>query len=346
MGDDMLKIFSPLAAAGLCLAAATTAASAETPAEFYKGKQLRIIVGGAAGGGYDIYARTFSRYFADQMPGKPTPVVQNMQGAASIRAANYVYNVAPKDGTVIGMVQREIPMLPLYGEATQETLQYETLKFNWIGNLNNETSVCATWHTSPTKMIQDAMKRETIIGGAGANDTEKFPAVLNNMLDTKFKIISGYVGANIDLAIERGEVEGRCGWSWSSLKNQKPDWLRDKKLNILIQLSAEPHEELKDVPFILDFAKSERDKQTLNLIFASLALGRPFVMPPDVPQDRIAAARDAFNKAARDPRLVADLAKQSLDVSPVSGETMQKLLADLMKSPPDIVARAVAAMKK
>jgi len=341
----MLKTFR-LALAGLCLTfAAGAAANAQSVAEFYKGKQLRIIVGGATGGGYDIYARAFSRYFADEIPGKPTPVVQNMQGAASIRAANYVYAVAPKDGTVIGMVQREIPMLPLYGEA-QETLQYETLKFNWIGNLNNETSVCATWHESKTKTIQDAMSRETIIGGAGANDTEKFPAVLNNMLGTKFKIISGYVGANIDIAIERREVEGRCGWSWSSLKNQKPDWLRDKKLNILIQLSGEPHEELKGVPFILDFAKSEADKQTLNLIFASLALGRPFVMPPDVPKDRVAAVREAFNKAARDPRLVADLAKQSLDVSLVTGETMDKLLGELMKSPPEIVARAVDAMKK
>ncbi|MFN4283792.1 MAG: hypothetical protein ACK4NA_14235 [Alphaproteobacteria bacterium] len=341
----MLKIFTRLAGASLALILFAPQADAQSAADFYKGKQLRIIVGGAAGGGYDIYARTFSRYFADEMPGKPSIIVQNMQGAASIRAANYVYTVAPKDGTVMGMVQREIPMLPLYGEA-QETLQYETLKFNWIGNLNNETSVCATWHESKTKTIQDAMAQETIIGGAGANDTEKFPAVLNNMIGTKFKIISGYVGANIDIAIERREVEGRCGWSWSSLKNQKPDWLRDKKLNILIQLSGEPHEELKGVPFILDFAKSEQDRQTLNLIFASLALGRPFVMPPDVPKERVAAAREAFNKAARDPRLVADLAKLSLDVSLVTGETMDKLLAGLMKSPPDIVARAVEAMKK
>lgn len=344
-----MKTFVWLALASLFLAmtgfALPQSAEAQSVADFYKGKQVRIIVGGAAGGGYDIYARALSRYFGDEIPGKPTMIVQNMQGAASIRAANYVYTVAPKDGTVIGMVQREIPMLPLYGEA-QESLQYETLKFNWIGNLNNETSVCATWHDSPTKTIQDAMKRETIIGGAGANDTEKFPAVLNNMLGTKFKIISGYVGANIDIAIERREVEGRCGWSWSSLKNQKPDWLRDKKLNILIQLSGEPHEELKGVPFIMDLATNETDKQTLNLIFASLALGRPFVMPPDVPKDRVAAVREAFNRSGRDQRLISDLAKQSLDVSLVTGETMDKLLADLMQSPPDIVRRATAAMKK
>ncbi len=344
----MRTTIARLALASLFLATSMSLmppAAAQSVADFYKGKQVRIIVGGAAGGGYDIYARALSRYFGDEIPGRPTMIVQNMQGAASIRAANYVYTVAPKDGTVIGMVQREIPMLPLYGES-KESLQYETLKFNWIGNLNNETSVCATWHDSPTKTIQDAMKRETIIGGAGANDTEKFPAVLNNMLGTKFKIISGYVGANIDIAIERREVEGRCGWSWSSLKNQKPDWLRDKKLNILIQLSGEPHEELKDVPFIMDLAANESDKQTLNLIFASLALGRPFVMPPDVPKERITAVREAFNRTARDPRLIDDLKKQSLDVSLVTGETMEKLLTNLMNSPPEIVRRAAAAMKK
>ena len=334
------------AAASTMLALTISAAAplgAETPAEFYRGKQLRVIVSSSAGSSYDIYARNFAPHYSAEMPGQPLVIVQNMQGATGVRATNYLFNVAPKDGTTIGVLLREIPFQPLYGDSP-ERLQYETLKFNWIGSLNNETSICATWHDSPTKTFADATKIETMIGSNSVTDTSA--TTLNNLLHTKFKVISGYAGASIELAIERREVDGRCGWSWSTLKSRKPEWVRDKKLNILVQVGLEPNEELKGVPFVMDLAKSERDKRALKLIFAPLGLGRPFAAPPDVPVDRVQALRDAFNRAAAKPQVAAELEKQSYDVTLVSGARMTELLTELMNSPPDVIEAAVAAIRK
>ena len=316
---------------------------AETPAEFYRGKQLRIIVSSSAGSSYDIYARSFAPHFSTEIPGQPLAIVQNMQGATGVRATNYLFNVAPKDGGTIGVLLREIPFQPLYGEAP-ERLQYETLKFNWIGSLNNETSICATWHSSSTKTFADATNIETMIGSNSVTDTSA--TTLNKLLNTKFRVISGYNGASIELAIERREVDGRCGWSWSTLKSRKPEWLRDKKLNILVQVGLEPNEELKGVPFVMDLAKNDRDRRALRLIFAPLGLGRPFAAPPDVPADRVKALRDAFDRAAANPQVAIELEKQSYDVTLVTGERMTELLAELMNSPPDVIEAAVAAVHK
>ncbi len=320
----------------LVLGLAVPSATAASVADFYKGKNVRLIVGATPGGGYGSYARVLGRHMGQYIPGKPRVIVQFKPGAASVIAANYVYNVAPKDGTIIGAVQRAIAMLPLFGVKGPK---YDAQKINWIGSINNEVSICVSWHTTGIKTIQDVMKKELIIGGAGANDTEQFPSVLNNILGTKFKIITGYSGTGITLAMERGEVFGRCGWSWTSFKSQRGQWLRDKKVNILIQLSLRKLPAIGDVPLVTELATGS-DQAVLELIFARQTLGRPFMMAAGVPADRVKAIRTAFMKSAADKTLIAELAKMKFDVSPVSGTDMQKVVAKMYKTPKAIVDRA------
>ncbi len=324
-----------LAAAVLMAGGLASNASAQSVAKFYKGKKIRMVVGSTAGGGYGTYARVLGNYMTQYIPGKPRILVQFRPGAGSVVATNWLYNVGPRDGTAMASIQRAIPMLPLLG---QRGPKYDALKFNWIGSLNNEVSICVSWHASGIKTIQDVMKKELIIGGAGPNDTEQFPSALNNILGTKFKIISGYSGTGITLAMERGEVYGRCGWSWTSFNNQRPTWLKEKKVNILIQLTLKGLPEIGNVPVVIDLAKNPKDKAVLELIFARQALGRPYVMPPDVPADRLAAVRKAFMSTARDPKFVAQMKKLRFNVSPVSGEEMQNIIIKIYKTPPEIVA--------
>ena len=327
------------AAAAVCLIAGS--AAADPIADFYKGKRVKLIVGASSGGGYGTYARMVAAYLGKYLPGNPRIITQFMQGAASIRAANYIYNVAPQDVSVLGAVQRAIPFLPLYGKRGP---QYDPLKFNYIGSINNEVSICVSWHTTGIKTIQDAMKKELIIGGAGANDTENFPAALNTILGTKFKIITGYTGVGINLAMERGEVFGRCGWSWTSFKNQKGQWLRDKKVNILIQLSLRKLPEIGDVPLVTELATSKEDRQVFELVFAPQVMGRPYLMGPGVPKARVKAMRAAFARTTQDPDLVKKLGKAQMDVALVSGGEIQRIVAQAYKTPKEIVARARDSM--
>lgn len=327
------------AVAAACMFAGS--ASADPIADFYKGKRVKIIVGASSGGGYGTYARMVAAYLGKYIPGNPRIIAQFMQGAASIRAANYVYNVAPQDGTVLGAVQRAIPFLPLYGKKGPK---YDAQKFHYIGSINNEVSICVSWHTTGIKTIQDAMKKELIIGGAGANDTENFPSALNNILGTKFKIISGYTGVGINLAMERGEVFGRCGWSWTSFKNQKGQWLRDKKVNILIQLSLRKLPEIGNVPLVTELAKNKEDRQIFELVFAPQVMGRPYLMGPGVPAARVKAMRAAFARTTQNPDLVKKLNKGSMDVALVGGAEIQKIVANAYKTPKSIVDRARDSM--
>jgi tripartite-type tricarboxylate transporter receptor subunit TctC len=316
-------------------------AQADPIADFYKGKRVKIIVGATPGGGYGTYSRLLSGYIGKYIPGNPRVITQFMQGAASIRAANFVYNVAEKDGTALGAVQRAIPFLPLFGKKGP---QYDPLKFNYIGSINNEVSVCVAWHTTGVKSIADVQKNELIIGGSGANDTENFPAVLNNILGTKFHIISGYTGTGINLAIERGEVKGRCGWSWTSLKNQHGSWITEKKVNVLVQLSVKKLPEIGNVPLITELAKTTEDRQVFELLFAPQVMGRPYVMGPGVPQERVEAMRAAFAKTTGDAELVAKLGKAQMDVSLVTGKEIQDIVANVYKTPKSVVARARDAL--
>ena len=319
----------------------SSASTAQSVEAFYKGKQVRVVVAGSTQGGYGTYTRVLSEHIGDYIPGKPHMLFQSMPGAGGLVAANWIYNAAPQDGTVIGGMQRGIPMLPLLGEKGPK---YDAQKFQWVGSLNNEVSICAAWHASGIKTIQDVMKKELIIGATGPGDTEDFPAALNNILGTKFRIIQGYSGGSSILAMERGEVSGRCGWSWTSLKTQRPQWLREKKVHVLIQLSLLKLPEIGDVPLVSELTTSEKDKQVLELIFARQAIGRPFVMGPGVPADRLFAVRKAFMAVARDEKFLARAKKSHLDIAPVSGEETQKIIAKLYKTPQSIVTSAKEAL--
>ena len=279
------------------------------------------------------------------IPGNPNIVAKNRPGAGSMTLANELYNILPKDGTTIGIIGRGLVMEPLFGT---EQAKFDASKFNWLGSANNEVSVCVSWHTSPVKTVEDLMTMPLIVGGTGPGaDTDTFPKVMNNVIGTKLKLVTGYPGGNdILLAMERGEVDGRCGYSWSSAKSRKADWLKEGKMRVLVQMSTAKHPDLPDVPFIMDLAKTEKDKQILSLIFARQVWGRPFLAPPDVPEERVAALQAAFMATMADADFLADAKKQRLEINAIPGSEIAELIADLYASPSDIVAGAVAAAEK
>lgn len=335
----------------LVLAAATVGllwaapASADAIADFYKGKQITLFIGYSPGGGYDTYARTVSRHMGKHIPGNPTIVAKNRPGAGSLLLANELYNTVPQDGSVIGLIGRGIPMEPLFG--TKEA-KFDPSKFNWLGSANNEVSVCVVWHTVGIKTLDDFLTKPMIVGGTGpGDDTDTFPRVLNNVIGTKLKLVTGYPGGNdILFAMERGEVDGRCGYSWSSAKSRKADWLEEKKMIVLLQMSTAKHPDLPDVPFVMDLAKTDRDRQVLGLIYARQAWGRPFLAPPGVPADRVEALQAAFMATMNDPDFQTDAKKQNLELAPIDGATIGQLMTDLYASPPDIVQAAREAAEK
>lgn len=336
-----MKSRAALLCAMLAPAISASAAHADAAADFYKGRTIQFFVGYEAGSGYDLYARLLARHYGASIPGHPNVIVQNMPGAGSIKAANYLYEVAPRDGTQIGMTGRGTPMTPLLG-GKGPTFK-DDQSFTWIGSMNNEVSVCVAWQGSGVKTIQDAMQREltTSATSLGADDTTVFPSVLNAMIGTKFKWITGYPGgAAMNLAMERGEAQGRCGWSWSSVKSTQPDWLKDGKISLLLQLSLEKHPELPNVPGIMDFAKNDEQRKVLELIFARQVMGRPVLAPPSLPPERTQALRRGFDAAMKDPALIADADKGQWEITPVSGEEIEKLMARLYATPTHIVELA------
>ena len=330
------------AALALSLSAGSTAALAQ--AEFYKDKTVNIYVGYSSGGGYDVYARMISRFMGKHIPGNPTVIVTNMPGAGSLRAANYVYNLAPKDGTAMGTVARGAAFDPLFG---LPGTQFDATKYNWIGSAKDEVSVCVAWHTSVVKTYEDLLSKELIVGGTGGSaDTDQFPRVLNGVLDTKMKVIIGYPGGNdVNLAMERGEVQGRCGWSWSSVKSTQQKWLDDKKISVVVQLSMKKHPDLPNVPSVMDAAKTDEQKQILKLIFARQVMGRPYMAPPNVPADRVKALRDAFWATMQDKDFLEESDKAKLEITPVRGEEIQQLVIDSYKVSPEIAKKAGELVK-
>jgi tripartite-type tricarboxylate transporter receptor subunit TctC len=307
-------------------------------------KPFNVYIGYSAGGGYDVYGRTVARHIGKHLPGKPNVVVNNMPGAGSMRLANWLYNVAPKDGNTIGTFARGIAFDTLLG---QPGAQFDATKFNWIGSANDEVSVCVAWHTSGVTKFEQVLERELVVGGTGGSaDTDQFPKVFNSVLGAKMKIVAGYPGGNdINLAMERGEVSGRCGWSWSSVISTQPGWLKEKKINVLVQLSLNKHEDLPHVPIITDFAKDDITRGVFNLVFARQVMGRPFAAPPGVPADRVAVVRKAFLETMKDEQLLAEAKKAQLEISQVSGETVQKLVEDAYKMPPEVVKRTIEALR-
>jgi tripartite-type tricarboxylate transporter receptor subunit TctC len=267
-----------------------------------------------------------------------------MQGAGGIRATNYIASAAvPRDGSVFATSLRTVSTVPLFHP---KAVKYDATKLNWLGSLASETSICVSWHTSPVKTFRDALQKELIVGASNGNSTEFYPAIFNNLLGTKFKIVVGYVAVGINLAMERGEVAGRCSWSWTSVMSQRAEWVRDKKMNILVVIGNQRHPDIPaNVPLIKDFAKSQADKDLLDLFFLPQEMGRPYFLPPGVPADRVKAMRAAFDAAVKDPALAKDFKRLHLQLSPISGAEIQKMLVRVYEStPPEMVARARDAM--
>src|SRR5262249_41018209 len=288
---------------------------------------------------------TIARHLGKHIPGNPTIVPKNLEGAGSLRLANWLYNVGPKDGTAMGTIGRGTAFDPLLGS---KGAQFQANKYTWIGSANNEVSVCVAWKGSGITKLEDTFTKELIAGATGqAADTDQFPRILNGVLGTKFKIVTGYPGGNdVTLAMERGEVKGRCGWSWSSVLSTHKRWIDDKSITVLVQLSLNKHPDLPDVPLVMDFAKSEDQQQIFKLIFARQVMGRPYLAPPGVPADRAAALRQAFMETMKDPEFVAETEKSQLEITPVPGEEVEKLVKDLYQTPKAIAAKAAEFIRQ
>jgi len=318
--------------------------NAQAPADFYKGKTVEFYIGYSAGGAYDLYARMISRHIGRHIPGNPQVVVKNMEGAGSQRLANWLYAAAPKDGTVFGATSRAMAFDPLLGS---KTAQYDAARFNWIGSANDEVSVCVAWQTSGVTKWEDVLARELAIGSTGTgDDTYQFPRFVNNALGSKFKIITGYPGGNdVSFAMERGEVSGRCGWSWSSIKATRMNWYEQKIIHVLMQFSLAKHPDLLHVPLITDLAKDDEQRQVFKLIFARQVMGRPYVAPPDVPPARVETLRKAFMETMADKDFLAEAVRAKFEITPVAGDKLTALVADIYKFPPAIAEKAGAMVK-
>jgi tripartite-type tricarboxylate transporter receptor subunit TctC len=320
------------------------AASAQSVEGFYRGRTVTIVVGLGVGGGYDATARVLARHLGRHLPGDPAIVVQSMVGAGSLRAANYLYSVAPKDGATLGVFARGMAMEPLIGASNAS---FDSRKFAWIGSTTNEVSVCVTYGNAKVKTWDDALRIPFTVGGDGtATDPDIFSAMLKNVFGARLRLVTGYPGgADITLALERGEVEGRCGWTWSSVRLQRPDWIGTGKLNLLVQLATQKSPELPNVPLIMDLATTERQRRIVSVILARQPMGRPVVAPPGIPEDRKQALRRAFDATMADPDFIAEATARSLEVNPVKGADLDRLVDELYAMPPAILAevRAIIA---
>jgi hypothetical protein len=319
-------------------------AHAQSPPDFYRGKTVEIYIGTSVGGGYDAYSRMLARHLGKYLPGNPTVVAKNMEGGGGMRLANFLYNAAAKDGLVFGTFNRGTGFDPLFGN---RSAQFEATKFNWLGSTNNEVSICVAWHTHGVTSYQDVLERELVVGASGpAADTFQFPKIANAVLNTKFKIVTGYPGGNdIDLAMERGEVQGRCGWSFTSVKATHPTWLPQKRINILFQMGLDKHPDLPDTPLIMDLARTNEERAIFKLIFARQVMAWPFATPPGVPAERVALLRKAFMETVRDKDFLADAGKGNFEVRPVAGEAIQSLVGEIYATPPAIVQKTTRLLQ-
>jgi tripartite-type tricarboxylate transporter receptor subunit TctC len=314
-----------------------TPAAAQTVEQFYAGRQVTITVGFNPGGAYDPYARAVARHLPRFLPGAPTIIVKNMQGAGSVIAANHLYNVAARDGSELGVIAGGAALEPVYGK---KTAQFDARQFTWLGSANEEIAGCLAWHDTPFRSVEDLFQREMITGASGASNLE-FPTAMNMVLGTRMKLVRGYRGpANILLALERGEVQGMCGMVNTIVGTQRPDWLRDGKVRILVQIGLERTARMGDRPFVMDYARSDDDRRVLRLIFGWTLMGRPFLAPPGIPDDRRAALIAAFEATLRDPAFLADAAKQHLEIAPTSAAQIDRFLADAYATPAPLVERA------
>jgi tripartite-type tricarboxylate transporter receptor subunit TctC len=330
--------------ASVFVALAVGAAKADDGADFYKGRQVRVLIGFGPGGGYDLFTRIIAKYMGPHFPGGTAQVIpQNMPGAGSLTAANNIANVAPHDGTVFASVASGMPSSPLINP---EQAKFDSRKLSWIGSASSEIYIDIVWHTSPVQTVDQLMKQQLIIGGTGVGTaTDDFPAIDREVLGFKFKLIPGYnTTKEIEVAMERGELQALSGTTWNSTKARDPEWLASNKISVLAQYGRKKHPDLPDVPLVTDYAKTEADRQALNLVFSRQDMGRPYVAPPELITGRLKIMRDAFDATMKDPAFVADAKKADLDISPINGDAVTALVEELYRSPPEVVERVRKAL--
>jgi tripartite-type tricarboxylate transporter receptor subunit TctC len=320
-------------------------AQADPVEDFYRKTPMTIVTGYTPGGGFDLYTRMLAGTIGKYIPGNPSIVIQNMPGAGSLKATNYMYSVAPKDGSTFALARA--PVMETLTGTNSST--FEATKFTWLGNGTNELSICALLGNPRVKTMADAMKYPFTVAGSGpGSDEDMFTKILAKLFGLKVQLVSGYpAGAEMLLAVERGEVDGRCGWSYSSLKAAKPEWVTEKKLKILTALSLERSPELPDTPSIMEFVTTERQRQILRLVISIQNLGRPFFAPPGIPADRAAALRTAFERTMKDPTFIAEMTARKLEVNPTGWREVDALLKEFEATPKDVIdeARAIIASK-
>ena len=335
----LVRTAAALLASALLLSAG--AAGAAPASDFYKGRTINVIIGYSAGGGYDLYARVLSQHMGKHIPGNPNVIPQNMPGAGSVKAAAYVFSAAPKDGTVIGTFARGIPATALIGQAP-----LDARKFTWLGSATKDVTLCVSWSASPVKTWNDVLTKQTTFGGEGpAGDPDIFAKLYKNVFGAKIKLATGFPGTtDVTLAMQRREVDGLCGISWSTVKARYGNWVKEKKLNILLQAADAKAPDLPNVPLAQDFAKTTEQKQMLDFAMAGEILARPFVAPPGIPEDRKAILRAAFDATLRDPAFLADAAKTMIDIDPVSAAEAEAIVNKLYALPKDVVQKAARAI--
>lgn len=331
-----MKPVKGLTMAAFLASLAAPRAFAQPVVDFYRGKQIEIYLGSSVGGGYDQYGRLLGRHIARHIPGNPAVVFKNLTAGGGRQAINYVYNVAPADGTAIGTTLRTIPFDPLYGE---EQTKIDALKMGWIGSLNSEVSVCVAWNASPFRTLADARQSEMLLGTSGATSNEAINAKLLNLVaDTKFKLIHGYPGSTeVHMAMERGEVQGRCGFGWDSIVARYRHWIDEKKISVLAQLALKKHPDIPEVPSVLDLVKTEAHRQLAEFLIAPNRMGRPFFAPAGVPSERIDILRKAFDETAVDPDFLADAKKQNMEISAMNGADVASLVQRIYATPKAVV---------
>jgi tripartite-type tricarboxylate transporter receptor subunit TctC len=319
-------------------------ASAQTAVDFYRGRTIELDISSSVGGGYDVHARLLARHMPKHLPGNPSIVPKNVEGAGGLRMANVFANTAPRDGTVFGILYRATPYEPLFGN---RAAQFDPTRFTWIGSAASEVSLCVSSNASPIATFEDLRTHELVVAHAGAGgDAYQFTKVINGVLGTRMRLVGGYPGGNeMLLALERGEVGGRCGWSWSSMQATRPEWIKDGRVNLLVQLALRKHAELPQVPLIVDLAKTDEQRRILRLVFSRQEFAYPFLAPPGVPVDRTAAFRRAFMNTMRDPEFLADAHKAKLEIAPTPGAEIEALVAELYATSPDLVAKTTEMMK-
>jgi hypothetical protein len=323
------------------LAVALTVAKADSVGDFYKGRSISLVIGYSVGGGYDAYARLLAHYIGKHIPGEPSIVPQQMTGAGSLRSANYIFSVAPKDGSVLGTFSRSMGIAPLLGQA-----EFDSRKFTWLGSMTDDDTTCVTWNSSPIKNWTDFLSKPSKLGGLGADaDPDIWALLYKNVFGAKVQLVSGYPGTNdVVLAMERGEVDGLCGLSWSTIKTRHAEWLTNHSANIIVQAALKKEPEIATVPLATDLVSKPEQLQIIKLLLASQAMARPFAAPPDIPADRKAALIGAFDATMRDGDFLAEAQKLNFEIHPVSAATIDGLLAEVYATPKDVLARAAKAI--